>query len=81
MKLSQYGYDFSPEMLAKYPADNRDESRLMVIDRAKGTIEHRIFKDIIEYCSSSTIPRFSRRASTATRRRPAPRSRSSCCAN
>lgn len=49
MKLSQYGYDFSPEMLAKYPADNRDESRLMVIDRAKGTIEHRVFKDIIEY--------------------------------
>ena len=49
MKLSQYGYDFSPEMLAKYPADNRDESRLMVINRAKGTIEHRIFKDIIEY--------------------------------
>ena len=34
MKLSQYGYDFSPEMLAKYPADNRDESRLMVINRA-----------------------------------------------
>ena len=49
MKLSQYGYDFSPEMLAKYQADNRDESRLMVINRAKGTIEHRIFKDIIEY--------------------------------
>ena len=49
MKLSQYGYDFSPEMLAKYPADNRDESRLMVINRAKGSIEHRIFKDIIEY--------------------------------
>ena len=48
MKLSQYGYDFSPEMLAKYPADNRDESRLMVINRAKGTIEHRIFKDIID---------------------------------
>ena len=35
-------------MLAKYPADNRDESRLMVINRAKGNIEHRIFKDIIE---------------------------------
>ena len=49
MKLSQYGYDFSPEMLAKYPADNRDESRLMVINRAKGTIEHRIFKDILDY--------------------------------
>lgn len=49
MKLSQYGYDFLPEMLAKYPADNRDESRLMVINRAKGTIEHRIFKDILDY--------------------------------
>ena len=49
MKLSQYGYEFSPEMLAKYPAENRDESRLMVINRATGTIEHRIFKEIIEY--------------------------------
>ena len=33
MKLSQYNYSFSPNMLAKYPAENRDESRLMVIDR------------------------------------------------
>ena len=49
MKLSQYGYEFSPEMLAKYPAENRDESRLMVVNRATGTIEHRIFKEIIEY--------------------------------
>ncbi len=49
MKLSQYGYEFTPEMLAKHPADIRDESRLMVVDRAKGTIEHRIFKDILDY--------------------------------
>ena len=49
MKLSQYGYDLTADMLAKYPADNRDESRLMVLNRATGTIEHRIFKDIIEY--------------------------------
>ena len=49
MKLSQYGYDFAPEMLAKYPAYNRDESRLMVVNRATKKIEHRIFKDIIEY--------------------------------
>ena len=49
MKLSQYGYDFSPDMLAKYPAENRDEARLMVINRSKGTIEHRIFKDILDY--------------------------------
>ena len=49
MKLSQYGYEVEPEMLAKYPAENRDESRLMVIDRAKGTVEHRIFKDLLDY--------------------------------
>ena len=49
MKLSQYGYEFSADMLAKYPTDNRDDSRLMVINRATGQIEHRLFKDIIEY--------------------------------
>jgi len=49
MKLSQYGYDFAPEMLAKYPAENRDESRLLVVNRAKKSIEHRIFKEIINY--------------------------------
>ena len=49
MKLSQYGYDFSADMLAKYPADNRDESRLLVLNRKTGEIQHRLFKDIIEY--------------------------------
>lgn len=49
MKLSQYGYEFSSEMLAKYPADNRDESRLMVLNRKDGTIEHRVFKEILDY--------------------------------
>ncbi len=48
MKLSQYGYDFTPEM-AKYPATNRDDSRLMVLHRDTGEIEHRIFKDILDY--------------------------------
>ena len=55
MKLSQYGYDFSPELLAKYPAVNRDESRLMVVNRAKGTVEHRIFKDIIDYFGEKDV--------------------------
>lgn len=49
MKLSQYGYEFSTDMLAKYPAENRDESRLMVVDRATGNITHRTFKDILDY--------------------------------
>lgn len=49
MKLSQYNYSFSPDMLAKYPAENRDESRLMVIHRDTGKIEHTIFKNVIDY--------------------------------
>ncbi len=49
MKLSRYGYDFAVDMLAKHPAEVRDESRLMVIDRKTKTIEHRLFKDILDY--------------------------------
>lgn len=55
MKLSQYGYDFTPDMLAKYPAENRDEARLMVVNRATGQIEHRIFKDIIDYFEEKDV--------------------------
>ena len=44
MKLSQYNYSFSPDMLAKYPAESRDESRLMVLNRRTGKIEHKVFK-------------------------------------
>lgn len=55
MKLSQYGYDFSPELLAKHPVENRDDSRLMVVNRAKGSIEHRTFKQIIEYFSEKDL--------------------------
>ena len=49
MKLSQYGYDYSDDLIAKYPTTNRDDARLMVLHRDTGEIEHRIFKDIIEY--------------------------------
>jgi S-adenosylmethionine:tRNA ribosyltransferase-isomerase len=49
MKLSQYKYNLPEELIAKYPANNRDESRMMVLNRRKGTIEHHIFKDIIDY--------------------------------
>lgn len=55
MKLSQYHYDFSADMLAKYPADNRDESRLMVIHRQTGEIEHKVFKDIINYFDEKDV--------------------------
>ncbi len=49
MKLSEYGYELTEDMIAKYPTVNRDDARLMVLHRATGEIEHRTFKDIIEY--------------------------------
>ena len=49
MKLSQYNYSFSPDMLAKSPAESRDESRLMVLNRRTGKIEHKVFKEMIDY--------------------------------
>lgn len=55
MKLSQYGYEFVPEMLAKYPAENRDEARLMVVNRKTGAIEHRIFKEILDYFEENDL--------------------------
>lgn len=49
MKLSQFKFNLPKEQVALHPTDNRDESRLMVLDRKKGTIEHKMFKDIINY--------------------------------
>ena len=49
MKLSQYTYAFKPDMLAKYPAENRDESRLLVLHRKNGKIEHKLFREVIDY--------------------------------
>ncbi|MBN2814912.1 MAG: S-adenosylmethionine:tRNA ribosyltransferase-isomerase, partial [Bacteroidales bacterium] len=48
MKLSQYKYNLPDELIAKYPADKRDESKLMIVDRSTGKIEHRIFREIID---------------------------------
>ena len=49
MKLSQFHFDLPPELLAEYPAEHRDEARLMVIHRDTGKIEHKLFKDLIDY--------------------------------
>ena len=49
MNVSDFYYDLPEELIAQTPIEKRDESRLMVLDRAKQTIEHKTFKDIIDY--------------------------------
>jgi S-adenosylmethionine:tRNA ribosyltransferase-isomerase len=49
MKLSQFKYTLPQDLIALYPSKNRDESRLMVVHRETGAVEHKVFKDIVEY--------------------------------
>ena len=49
MKLSEFNYYLPEELIAQVPIKKRDESRLMVLDRKKQTIEHKVFKDILDY--------------------------------
>ena len=49
MKVSDFNYDLPEELIAQHPYDKRDEARLMVIDKKTQKIEHRVFKDVIEY--------------------------------
>ncbi|MEP1258816.1 tRNA preQ1(34) S-adenosylmethionine ribosyltransferase-isomerase QueA [Algoriphagus sp.] len=55
MKLSDFKFDVPKKLIAHYPAPNRDESRLMVIHRDSGKIEHKVFKDIIEYFGEGDV--------------------------
>ncbi|MDQ7797755.1 MAG: tRNA preQ1(34) S-adenosylmethionine ribosyltransferase-isomerase QueA [Candidatus Edwardsbacteria bacterium] len=55
MKLSSFDYNLPPELIAKSPAEKRDASRLMVLYRGDGRIEHRRFSDIVEYLRPSDI--------------------------
>ncbi len=55
MKLSRYKYNLPENLIAKHPAANRDESRLMVLHRDSGKIEHKIFKDIMDYFSEEDV--------------------------
>lgn len=49
MKLEEFDYNLPEELIAQVPIQKRDESRLMVVDREKRTIEDKVFKDIIDY--------------------------------
>lgn len=55
MKLSKFKFNLPKELIAKYPTENRDESRLMVVDREKKTFEHKMFKDILDYFNDGDV--------------------------
>lgn len=55
MRLSDFDYILPPELIAQYPAEPRDSSRLMVVRRGSGQIEHRRFADIVEYLGSNDL--------------------------
>src|SRR6218665_3499934 len=55
MKLSEFKFDLPNSLIASHPAENRDESRMMVLHRDTGKIEHKIFKDILNYFDSGDV--------------------------
>ena len=55
MKLSEFDFDLPEELIANYPSENRDDARLMVIHRETGKIEHKLFKDVLDYFSEGDV--------------------------
>ena len=55
MKLSNFQYTLPEELLAEYPSERRDEAKLMVLNRKEDTIEHKSFKDIVDYFDEDDI--------------------------
>ncbi|MDR2868530.1 MAG: tRNA preQ1(34) S-adenosylmethionine ribosyltransferase-isomerase QueA [Bacteroidales bacterium] len=55
MKLSQFKYNLPPELISLYPPENREDARLMVLNRKAKTIEHKSFKDILDYFDEGDI--------------------------
>ncbi|MBL4569362.1 MAG: tRNA preQ1(34) S-adenosylmethionine ribosyltransferase-isomerase QueA [Flavobacteriaceae bacterium] len=55
MKLSHFNIELPEELLAKYPSEHRDEARLMVLNRKEQTIEHKLFKDLINYFDDGDV--------------------------
>ena len=86
MKLSKFKFNLPQELIALHPAKNRDESRLMVVNRKTGEIEHKVFKDLLGYFgekmySSSITRRFFLPVYTEIRKRPGLVSKFFCCVN
>jgi len=55
MKLSHFQYDLPDGLLAEYPSNLRDEAKMMVLNRKLGTIEHKHFKDLVDYFDEDDI--------------------------
>jgi S-adenosylmethionine:tRNA ribosyltransferase-isomerase len=55
MKLSQFKFNLPDELVSLNPKENRDESRLLVLDKKTGKIEHKIFKDVIDYFNDQDV--------------------------
>jgi len=55
MKLSDFEFEYPKSLIAKYPAEPRDSARLMVLDRASGTIKHQTFRDLPEYFKEGDV--------------------------
>ncbi|MBO5811914.1 MAG: tRNA preQ1(34) S-adenosylmethionine ribosyltransferase-isomerase QueA [Bacteroidaceae bacterium] len=55
MKLSQFKFKLTEEKIAKFPTENRDESKLMVVHKQSGEIEHILFKDILKYFNENDV--------------------------
>jgi len=55
MKLSQFNYNLTPELISKYPTDYRDECRLLILHKNTGKMEHKLFKDIINYFDEGDV--------------------------
>lgn len=55
MKLSDFKFDYPKELIAKYPVEPRDSARLMVLNRAERTIEHKQFTDIVDYYDDGDV--------------------------
>lgn len=55
MKLSQFKFHLPENLIAQHPIEHRDEARLMVVNRKTGEIEHKVFKDILEYFGEDDV--------------------------
>ena len=83
MKLSKFKFNLPQEQIALHPAKNRDESRLMVVHRNTGEIEHKVFKDLLEkkMYSSSTTRKFFLPVYMVIKKRLVHVSKYFCCVN